>query len=119
MRVRKLDENNDMCFGSGNSDFVSGENYTTQRILTVLRLIKGEWFLDLAAGTEWFGKINGEHYNENQVALVIKNAILSVETVSEILEYNQIFNSETRALTITAKVQDNSGNTPSIGPVTI
>jgi len=118
MRVRKLTSDWDSSFGASRGDFIGGSEYTVQQVKTFLKTIKGEWFLDLDYGTPMF-EILGQKYNEDEIALLIKDTILKVETVQSIEKYSQTFDSNLRKLTISATGKDINGETFIVNEVTL
>lgn len=98
MRYRKLDSNGDMVFGHGQADFwINVPAAVAQAIETALRLIQGEWFLDLTKGVPWFGQVIGRNTLYDQV---IKQAILGVDGVVSLGNYTSSYDSETRSLAV-------------------
>jgi hypothetical protein len=99
MRYRKLDENGDMQFGRGSSDFwfdqVEGVG---QAVKTRLLLFSGEWFLDRTEGMPWGGfPFNDFAVTQGRVLgsetaqirdIAIKQRVLSTPGVLLITEYS-------------------------------
>jgi len=90
MRVLKQDPiTGDMIFGSGNDFYVNSPEGVAQCVLTALRLLQGEWFLNLLAGlplsTEILGYGTASTYDP-----AIKAVILGVEGVTEIVSYSSV-----------------------------
>jgi hypothetical protein len=56
MRVRAIN-NNDYAFGVGDAAIISGDQAVLQKCKTVLRQIKGEWFLGQNDGFAWGNKL--------------------------------------------------------------
>lgn len=111
MKVRKLDNNNDMTFGSGNLNFHQDSiEGVAQNVYTVLSLWLGEWFLDTTAGTDWAGKCLGKNTTrsaENE----IRRAVLGTDGVKEIVSLNTIYNRTNRQLTVDMSINTLFGNT--------
>jgi hypothetical protein len=104
MRYRKLDDKGDMAFGHGNPDY----HYNTpvcvaQAVVTRLRLLRGEWFLDLTDGTPYAPAVLGKHTRQSY-DFVIRRRILETQGVTEIMEYESIYDGETRGLTINTRI---------------
>lgn len=74
-----------------------------QAILTRLKLIAGEWFLNVREGTPYFGQILGENtrplYDQ-----AIRERILGTPNVLSILEYQSILDANSRKLSVQASV---------------
>ena len=100
MRYRKLDSNGDMVFGTNGQDYyVDNPQAVAQAVLTTLRLVQGEWFLDTRAGVPWFTKVTG--YNTRSFYdAVIQQAILDVPNVTEITSYSSSVEPTTRKLQV-------------------
>jgi hypothetical protein len=96
MRLRKLDENGDMVFGHGSSDFYfNTPQGVAQSIETRLKLIKGEWFLDITQGTDWGGQILGrtteaQYDGEIQRVILETNGVLDIESYASNLQDRQL-----------------------------
>ena len=104
MRVRKLDNNHDMCFGYSSKDFYSDQNeLIAQNIYTRLMLWIGEWFLDDTEGTDWAGKCLGKH-TEYQAALEIRSRILGTDGVNQIKDLSIEMDSINRKLHLIGNV---------------
>lgn len=100
MRVRALDANGDMTLGQGSANFYQNSSAgVAQCIITRLKLIKGEWFLDITAGTDWNGKILGR---QSGYDAEIRRVILATPGVTSITTYSSALTG--RALSISATV---------------
>jgi hypothetical protein len=88
MRVRALSPSGDFLFGNGVQNYlVNSPQAVAQCVYTALRLLLGEWFLDTTAGVPWLTKVIG-FGTESTQDTVVRNAILGVQGVTEILSYN-------------------------------
>lgn len=104
MRYRKLDADGDMTFGHGQQDFLRDTpDAVAQAVVTRLRLLAGEWFLDLADGTPWQAGVMGKH-TQATYDPVIRRRILQTEGVTGISEYTSVFDGAARRLTVTATI---------------
>ena len=119
MRYRKLtpatatDPGGDYVFGQGGQNFyVNSPTMVAQEILTTLRLMQGEWYLNLQAGVPYYQQIIG-YGTQGLYDEIIKSAVLGVPGVVSILAYNSQLNRVTRALTVTMTVQT------AYGPATV
>lgn len=100
MRYRRLDTSNDFTLGHGTADYLNNSpECVAQAVVTRLRLLSGEWFLDLIEGTPYVQGVFGKHTQESY-DLVIRERILDTEGVTEITAYESLFNGETRRLSI-------------------
>jgi hypothetical protein len=122
MRVRTQDANGDMLFGLSTADFlVNSSACVRQLVLTTLRLMQGEWFLDVTAGVPYATEVIGTG-TKSLYDLVIRQAILGVPGVTELINYSSQFTPQTRQLVIPPSVliQTQYSQEPiPLGPVTI
>ena len=104
MRYRKLDINGDFTFGQAQSNFhVNTPEAVAQAVKTRLRLIQGEWFLDISQGTPYSAKILGA----GRVATfssALKRVIAETQGVKEVVRVGAFFNSSTRKASVTATI---------------
>lgn len=88
MKVRKLDSNGDMVFGSGLNDFLADSaEGVAQIVKTTLLLWAGEWFLDITAGTPYPESILGKNSLASADA-TIQSVILNIDGVTGIENYS-------------------------------
>lgn len=103
MRYRKLGADGDYTFGGGLSDFYTDVPQAPgQAVGTRLRLLQGEWFLDVTAGTPYATQILGK----NTQAIydpAFRQVILDTEGVTDIEKYLSNL-SPSRELTVSAKI---------------
>lgn len=109
MRYRKWTNGTDVQFGHGQADYWQDDPLgVAQAVVSRLRLLAGEWFLDLAEGTpyetEVFGKFTKDTYDP-----VIRGRILDTEGVTEITSYQSTYDGETRKVTITVDINTEYG----------
>jgi len=104
MRYRKLDSAGDYQFGQrGNSFYVDEPAAVAQAVATRLRLLRGEWFLDVTAGTPYATQVLGK----NTTALydiALRARILGTQGVKSILEYSSALDRDTRSLSVAATI---------------
>jgi hypothetical protein len=112
MRYRKEDASGDFVFGNQDADFYRDQpEAVAQAVKTRLGLYTGEWFLDTTDGTPWRTEVLGK-YTKDAYDSVIKARILDTQGVDEILDYSSSFDGNSRALTITATINTQYGETP-------
>lgn len=103
MRYRALAAG-DMTFGAGGRNYLTDSpKAVAQAVETRLWLLRGEWFLDTADGTDWAGKVLGKG-TLRLADIEIRRRILETPNVSGITAYSSTFNGETRALSIAATI---------------
>ena len=102
-RVRALDPNGDYTFGLGGANFlVNSPAAVGQSILTRLKLMAGEWFLDQTAGTDYDAILGTNTASTRDAA--IQATILGATGVSGIVSYSSSLNSQ-RQFSVTATVE--------------
>lgn len=78
-----------------------------QYLISSLRLVRGEWRLDVTAGIpyveEVLGKLGQEKTVQGSMA-VIKEAILNTPGVNSLLQFEPVLDSSNRSVTLTFKV---------------
>jgi len=111
MRYRKLDANGDYTFGQGSGNFYQDQpEAVAQAVLTRLRLIQGEWFLDITAGTPYNSKVLGAG-TIGSYDLAIQDVILNTPGVLSIVDYNSGVNPENRQALINCTIDTKFGKT--------
>lgn len=111
MRYRELDPNGDSTFGSGSTRFlVNTPEAVAQAVLTRLRLMTGEWFLDTSEGTPYSTEILGKN-TQPVYDLAIQDRILNTQGVDGITDYSSNFNTDDRTLSVSATITTVYGTT--------
>lgn len=111
MRYRKLDADDDYVFGGSSNNFlVNTPDAVAQAVLTRLRLLRGEWFLDTTAGMPWATAVFGKN-TQGTADAAIRACILGTTGVTEITAYSSSIDSTTRKLTVTATINTLYGST--------
>lgn len=88
MRYRALDANGDMTFGQGSGNFlINSPEAVGQAVMTRLRLLTGEWFLDVEAGTPYSTQILGRNTTATYDQ-AIRERILDTEGVTDLVNYS-------------------------------
>ncbi|HEY4292047.1 hypothetical protein [Luteibacter sp.] len=105
MRVRRIDENGDWTFGAGRASYADRTESVAQRVLTRLRSLEGDWFLDLTHGLPWFDLME-RPTDLARVERAVKAQILQTDGVSKITAFAMAADSATRRLTITTTIID-------------
>ena len=94
----------DYVFGQGLTDFwIDQREAPAQAVLTRLKLLKGEWFIDLDDGTDWatrvLGRNTGSTYDPE-----IQARIAGTKQVTQIAQYESINHTDTRQLVVRALI---------------
>ncbi|MBN3822360.1 hypothetical protein G3O00_01850 [Burkholderia sp. Ac-20384] len=111
MKYRKQDADGDYVFGGGANDFlVNTPEAVAQAVLTRLRLLRGEWFLDTTVGMPWATDVLGK-YTSGTYDSAIRQCILGTQGVTEITSYSSSVDPSTRELTVAATITTIYGTT--------
>lgn len=110
MIYRALDSDGDYALGSRGAFLRDQPEAVVQAVVTRLRLLAGEWFLDLAEGTPYTPAVLGKH-TADSYDLAIRARILGTEGVTRITAYESGFDGESRRLTVTARIDTIYGPT--------
>ncbi|MGH8786838.1 MAG: hypothetical protein ACREYA_17365 [Cupriavidus necator] len=111
MRYRKLDADGDYVFGGQQADFYKDSPEAVgQAVLTRLRLLRGEWFLDKTEGTPWATEVLGK-YTGGTYDAAIRQCILGTQGVLSLDAYSSSLDTENRALSVSATINTIYGTT--------
>ena len=69
----------------------------------------GEWFLDTTSGVDYFGRVLGKRQQRSLVEATLRDAIVSVRNVKELLRFAVDFVPETRAFLLDFEVDTQFG----------
>lgn len=93
-----------MTFGHGSADYLKDSpECVAQAVVTRLKLLRGEWFLDLLEGTPYVPAVFGKHTRQTY-DFAVRERILDTQGVTAIDEYESVFDGETRRLTVTVRI---------------
>ena len=111
MRVRKLDEHGDMTFGAGRKNYlIDSAEAVAQCVLTRLRLIEGEWYIDTKEGTPYMSKIFGRG-TESSSVLALQQRVLDSPGVRRIVSIGAVHDAESRKAAISITIETDYGVT--------
>lgn len=111
MRYRRLDANGDMVFGHQQADFYRDlPEAVAQAVMTRLRLLRGEWFLDTTEGMPWATDVLGK-YTAGKYDAAIRQRILGTQGVTELTSYSSSVDTTTRTLSVSATINTLYGST--------
>lgn len=85
----KLTENKEIDLTNLKPGFVTGSDYIKQKINIELDFYFQEWFLDTRQGTQWRELVFIKGFNLAIIERHIRDRLLSIEEIREILTYNQ------------------------------
>lgn len=106
-----LDADGDIDVSAGDLAFALGAAGVVQACESALSLVLAEWFLDLAQGVDYFGKVLVKNPNLLVVNGLIRAALLAVPFVNEVVSLGVGFAGDTRTLSITWRVSTDFGVT--------
>lgn len=111
MRYRALSIDGDYTLGQGSTNFlVDSPACVGQRVLTRLRLLQGEWFLDVTEGTPYSTQVLG--YNTKSLYdTAIQQVIVETPGVVSVDSYQSTFDGVARSLSIHAVISTEFGST--------
>ncbi|QJC78964.1 hypothetical protein [Pseudomonas umsongensis] len=117
MTVRKLDTDGDLAMGP--QEFLTGYSAeeVAQNVLTRLKFFLGEWFLDTADGTDWFGSVLGKGSALASRESVIRRRILLTPGCAGMTAFSMTTDIATRQLTVSASIVSSSGDSAEINYV--
>ena len=105
---RQVDANGDPIWGQGQANFVSDIYAVAQAIGTRLKLLQGEWWENVNAGTPVFQSmlgVGGSGKRPNAISLLIVQRILSTPYVRGVSSVVTSYNAATRAFHFSCQVQ--------------
>lgn len=95
----------DMHFdATGNLKMVDDAECVAQLVNQHLQFYAGEWFLDTDAGVPWFEFIYVEPFDQTTAESLLKEAILNVPGVTDILEFEVTIHVRDRGFHLTRVV---------------
>ncbi len=111
MRYRKLDADDDYQFGNGLKDFhINIPEAVGQACVTRVKLIEGEWFLDLSDGTAMFTGVMGKRSKE-QADNTIRRRLQLTQGFTGIAEFDSSINGDNREYKVRCSIDTIYGPT--------
>ena len=80
-----------------------------QRITITLNAFKGEYFLNTEFGAPWLQTVFRKGVSKNLIDTQLKNVIIAVPGVLQILQYTSVINNTLREMSITFKARVDEG----------
>lgn len=110
MKDWEIGSDGDLTLALGDFVFVEGSYRVAQAIETTLRTLRGEWFLNLDFGVPYFQNVLGKKMIEqSDFDSIIKAAIVDIEDVNRILEYESSFDHPGREYSVSFKADTTFG----------
>lgn len=106
MKTLAIDESGDIYLDAkGNIAVVDGLEGLRQKVMSVLKMIRGEWVLDITAGVPYMDSILIKGADEGTVRNIYDKAILEVEGVVAIANSSGVLDRVTRRYSYAADVR--------------
>lgn len=109
MKYRALTATGDYNMGASGQFLLNSPAAVAQAVLTRLRLVEGEWFLDNREGTPYPSQVLG-YATQGTRDLAIKERILGTQGVTEIIAYSSSVD-RNRTMTVFARINTIYGPT--------
>lgn len=110
--VRQLDTNWDPIAGNGQSNFLTDIDAVAQIIAQRIKLLQGEWWENINAGTPLFQSIlgaAGSGSHPQTIALLLSQRILGTPYVTGVSNVSTSYNASTRAFQFSCAVETQFG----------
>lgn len=89
---------------------IRGDSALVQRIKSVLRTFKGEWFLDKTIGLPWISDVfQGTQSKREVIDSILRKAILAISGVVSIKSINTTFDNTNRIAKISIEIITETG----------
>ena len=85
----KIDNDGNLVWENGRLVWVTGSDYTRQKLQVRLGMWYGEWFLNNEIGVKTKEKILIKQYSLPDIELHLRETIINTPTVVELLTYSQ------------------------------
>lgn len=119
IRDEKLDDlTGDLELDDADADqeFVAGMEGIASDVKARWQQVKGEWFLDLEEGVDWFGLVFVKHPNLHAIREEFIRVALTAPGCAEVVQFDPVLDSATRTLSATYALRGDTGLI--FGPVT-
>ena len=100
----------DLVYENRDLVLVEGIEYYRQKVSIVLQFFFGEWYLDTSLGIKFFEVILIKNPDVTLIDNLIKTAILRIEGILFITEYESTFDKRNRRFSITGKAATDAGD---------
>jgi len=105
----QLGLDDDILITNNSMTLTTGLEAIRQHLQTSLRLFLGEWFLDTTVGVPWFQQVFQKNTTFVVVQQVLKDKILSVPGVLQLLKFDFDYNGTTREATLSFQALTEEG----------
>ncbi|MBN8472319.1 hypothetical protein JYJ95_37940 [Corallococcus exiguus] len=95
-----LSEDGDLAFVGGGAVLVRGAAAIAQECRLALLLVRGEWFLDVRDGVDYFGRVWVKPPNAEDASAAFRAALLSVPGVESVRQVQLSLNAAERRLSV-------------------
>lgn len=95
---------NDLGHRNGCILYAVSGNETAQRVITRIRRLKGEWFIDTSVGMPYIQDILGKR-DINYFKLLLRKEILNTDGVEAINNFRLSFNSKTGHISVYVEIK--------------
>jgi hypothetical protein len=100
----------DLSIESFDIALVDGIDQIAQNLSIRLRFMRGEWYLDIAAGLPYYQYFFIKNPNQLQVETFIKNEIVNTTGINQILNFSSAYDDQRRQFSVNFTCQTDNGN---------
>lgn len=105
-----LNDSHDVHIGSRSGIAIARDGAAVaQNVLTRLRLIRGEWELDVNEGTPWFDEVFVDNPDIRRIEITLKERIIDTPGVVGLISFDLDFDASTRALPVAFEAESEFG----------
>jgi len=105
-----IENEKDLLYESKDFQFTKDNSfYVAQKLRIRLNTIKGEYFLNINQGIDYFNTVNVKNPNINNIEDLFKIEILNTPGVTELISFSLQIEKSTRVMSVFFKVQITSG----------
>lgn len=101
----------DIAHRNGLIRYTTSGNETAQRVITRIRRLKGEWFINTEVGMPYIQDILGKR-DINYFKLLLRKEILNTDGVQSINNFRLSFNSKTGLISVYVEIKVNGQYIP-------
>ena len=108
--IRRLDNNDDWCYGRGKADYLTDNDCVVLDIKTQLREWKYNCFYNLLRGIDWRTRL-GEKNQKDFLDEDILDILVNHEEVEEVTSFSSTLDTSLRLYTLNTSITTIYGNT--------